>query len=120
MKPLYTDLKTYDVGSGLDADRNRLFDTPTLIESWRTAPYLYDGRAESIDEVLIYFNKNDLHGMTTRFTYKEIYFLSQYVLVFIRRENLQVTTVNRHRMHWRGQSGKRLVRRQSTGFTQQS
>jgi len=29
------------------------FDTPTLIEVWRTAPYLHDGRYESVRQVLI-------------------------------------------------------------------
>jgi len=29
----------------------KLFDTPTLIELWRTAPYLHDGRYYSLDEL---------------------------------------------------------------------
>ncbi|GAI04340.1 unnamed protein product, partial [marine sediment metagenome] len=43
--PLYTDLKKYDIGTGRGTEKNLAFDTPTLIEIWRTAPYLYDGRA---------------------------------------------------------------------------
>ena len=34
-------------------DEGRLFDTPTLIELWRTAPYLYDGRAATMEEALL-------------------------------------------------------------------
>jgi len=41
--PLYTDLKIYDVGSRGEFDRRDDFDTPTLIECWRTAPYMHDG-----------------------------------------------------------------------------
>ena len=38
--PLYTDQALHDVGSKVQYDRRRAFDTPTLIENWRTAPYL--------------------------------------------------------------------------------
>ncbi len=51
--PLYTDLKRYDVGSKAPTDLRSRFDTPTLIEVWRTAPYLHDGRYESVRQVLI-------------------------------------------------------------------
>ena len=39
----YTDMKRHDVGSGLEEYKGFAFDTPTLCEVWRTAPYLYDG-----------------------------------------------------------------------------
>jgi len=51
--PLYTDLKRYDVGSKGPTDLRSRFDTPTLIEVWRTAPYLHDGRYESIRDVIL-------------------------------------------------------------------
>ena len=54
-QPLYSDLKDHDVGVGIGRDKDRRFDTPTLVELWRTAPYLYDGRAEIIKEVLTKF-----------------------------------------------------------------
>ena len=38
--PLHTDLRKYDVGTGKGLDEDRQFDTPTLVEVWRTAPYL--------------------------------------------------------------------------------
>ena len=38
--PLFTDLKTYDVGTGTGNEKDKPFDTPTLVEVWRTAPYL--------------------------------------------------------------------------------
>ncbi|MEI8352287.1 MAG: di-heme oxidoredictase family protein, partial [bacterium] len=48
--PLYTDLKSYDVELGGGEDKGKSFDTPPLVEVWRTAPYLHDGRADTIDE----------------------------------------------------------------------
>lgn len=49
---LYTDMKRHDVGSKDPCDRRRAFDTPTLIEVWRTAPYLHDGRYRTIKELI--------------------------------------------------------------------
>lgn len=43
-EPLYTDLKMHDVGSKRGHDIRTEFDTPTLIECWRTAPYMHDGK----------------------------------------------------------------------------
>ena len=50
--PLYTDLKTHNVGTRDRYDRNERFDTPTLVEVWRTAPYLHDGRCTTIEALL--------------------------------------------------------------------
>ena len=60
--PLYTDLKMHDVGTGLGRDAERHFDTPTLVEMWRTSPYLYDGRSAIMREVLTTHNPDDRHG----------------------------------------------------------
>ena len=51
-EPLYTDLKMHDVGSKGQYDRRADFDTPTLIELWRTAPYMHDGRYTTVKQVL--------------------------------------------------------------------
>jgi hypothetical protein len=40
----------YDVGSGDANNAGRPFDTPSLTEIWRTAPYL-DERAATLQEV---------------------------------------------------------------------
>ncbi len=70
---LYTDLKLHDVGTvgKYDQATNR-FDTPTLIEVWRTAPYLHDGRAATLREVLTTFNSGDQHGTTSHLTPAQI------------------------------------------------
>ena len=51
-EPLYTDLRSHNVGSRGKYDRNDMFDTPTLIECWRTAPYMHDGHWLTIKELL--------------------------------------------------------------------
>jgi YVTN family beta-propeller protein len=51
--PLYTDLKVQKVGTRGAADYVDAFDTPTLVEVWRTAPYLHDGRYATIKELIV-------------------------------------------------------------------
>ena len=50
-KPLYTDRLMHDVGSRGQYDRRTTFDTPTLIECWRTAPYMHDGRHTTLTQL---------------------------------------------------------------------
>lgn len=50
--PYYTDLKQHKIKHADAADGQRIYDTPTLREVWRTAPYLYDGRATTLEEAL--------------------------------------------------------------------
>ena len=77
---LLTDLKQYDVGTGDGLDKDRKFDTPSLIEVWRTAPYLYDGRAATIEEVLSIFNADDKHGTTSNLSLTDFEDLANFVL----------------------------------------
>ncbi len=79
-QPLYTNMSKYDIGTSTEEDDNKEYDTPTLIEVWRTAPYLHDGRASTIKDVLTKFNKNDWHGRTSELTDKEIEDLAVFVL----------------------------------------
>jgi YVTN family beta-propeller protein len=51
--PLYTDLKSHNVGTRGAYEYGERFDTPTLVEAWRTAPYLHDGRYVTIRELLV-------------------------------------------------------------------
>jgi len=48
--PLYTDMQMHDVDSKNPCDHRENFDTPTLIEVWRTAPYFHDGRYTTVRE----------------------------------------------------------------------
>jgi cytochrome c peroxidase len=79
-RPLYTNLQKYDVGTGTGREKNRQFDTPSLVEVWRTAPYLYDGRAATITDVVTTFNRGDKHGHTSDLSQGEIVDLVEYVL----------------------------------------
>jgi len=51
--PRYTDLKPHNVGTRSPHEYMERFDTPTLTEVWRTAPYLHDGRYVTIRELLV-------------------------------------------------------------------
>ena len=59
--PLYTDLKSHNVGSQSPKEHTDRFDTPTLVEVWRTAPYLHDGRYTTVKELLVE-GKHGLRG----------------------------------------------------------
>ena len=78
--PLYTNMGRYDVGTGRQDEAGRPFDTPTLVEVWRTAPYLHDGRAVTIKEVLTQFNQGDKHCRTSDLTDAELADLAEYIL----------------------------------------
>ena len=79
-EPLYTDLKKYNVGTGIDREKNCEFDTPILIEVWRTAPYLYDGHANIMEKVLREYNRRDKHGSTLQLNDHEINDLIEFIL----------------------------------------
>ncbi|WP_277467046.1 c-type cytochrome [Parabacteroides sp. PF5-6] len=72
--PNYTDMKQYYVSWATEGEKEVKMDVPTLIEVWRTAPYLYDGRVYSMREML------DIHGATTDLSTKELDDLTEYVL----------------------------------------
>ena len=77
--PYYGDKKLYKLGLGSDNDRDCEFATPILIEVWRTAPYMYDGRAVSIKDVITTDNKNNTHGNTKDLSKREVEDLAEYV-----------------------------------------
>ncbi len=74
--PYYTDEKKHDIGTPGKSDRTSLWDTPTLIEVWRTAPYLHDGRSASILDML----KEEKHGLKKELSDIELEQLAEYVL----------------------------------------
>jgi cytochrome c peroxidase len=69
----YTDMKSYRIGEAVEFEKG--WDTPTLIEVWRTAPYLFDGRAATMEEVF----KVHKHGINKKITPKETEALAEYV-----------------------------------------
>ena len=77
----HTDLKSHDVGTRGKYDKpTDRFDTPTLVEVWRSGPYLHDGSAVSVREVLTSRNRTNLHGRTADLKPNEIDDLVEYVL----------------------------------------
>lgn len=78
--PLFTNLKAYDVGTKDILDIDGMYYTPTLVELWRTAPYLHDGSAATLRDVLTTKNVGDKHGKTSHLTSKQIDQLEAYML----------------------------------------
>jgi YVTN family beta-propeller protein len=76
-KPAFTDMRQHFVGNGYTAEEE--FDTPTLIETWRTAPYLHNGRAADLTSMFTEHNYADLHGETSSLSPLEVEELSEYV-----------------------------------------
>ncbi len=77
--PLYTDMKMHDVGSRDKYGWMDRFDTPTLIEVWRTAPYLHNGLYPTIKELLVQ-GKHGLGGRLEGLSEQEIDDLVEFVL----------------------------------------
>ncbi len=50
--PLYADGLMHDVASRGEYDKRDTFDTPALVECWRTAPYMHDGKYTTMKELL--------------------------------------------------------------------
>ncbi|MCX7011043.1 MAG: cell surface protein [Candidatus Sumerlaeota bacterium] len=77
--PLYTDRELHDVGTGSFGDPGGAYDTPALVEVWRSAPYLHDGRCATIEEALTTGNPGDRHGRTSHLTPDQIADLAEFV-----------------------------------------
>jgi len=72
--PYYTDMKMHRIGEDIEFEKG--WDTPTLIEVWRTAPYLFNGSAATLEEVFSKYH----HGINPeKVTPKEIEELVEYV-----------------------------------------
>lgn len=78
--PLFTDLEKYDVGTGSDLDGQAPYDTPTLIELWRTGPYLHDGSANTLYDVLIASDPQGKHSPAATCTTNELNDLVHYLM----------------------------------------
>jgi cytochrome c peroxidase len=79
--PYYTDSRLqkpfnlHDVGTGRDDPSERMgtkYDTPTLLGVYRTGPYLHEGKAKTLRDVLTTCNKEDRHGKTSHLSPADI------------------------------------------------
>jgi large repetitive protein len=80
--PLYTDLQVHDVGTA-DGDGEWFgteIDTPTLRFLYDSGPYLHDGSAETLYDVLTVANANDEHGIASHLSEDEIEALVAFML----------------------------------------
>lgn len=71
--PYYTDMKMHRIGEEIEFEKG--WDTPTLREVWRTAPYLFKGRAATMEEVFSVYK----HGIEKKVSKKDIEALTEYV-----------------------------------------
>lgn len=71
--PYYTDMKMHRIGEDVEFEKG--WDTPTLREVWRTAPYLFDGRAATMEEVF----EVHKHGIDKKVSKKDMEALVEYV-----------------------------------------
>ncbi len=77
--PLYTDRKSHDLGLATPSDPYSRFDTPSLRECYRTAPYLHDGRAPVLREIFTRYDPNGVHGQTKGLSNGELDDLAAYL-----------------------------------------
>ncbi len=77
--------KLHDVGTISTTSGKRLngqllgLDVPTLKDVWATAPYLHNGAAKTLEEVLTVYNTNDAHGATSTLSATQIKQLEAYL-----------------------------------------
>lgn len=76
----------HDVGTLTPASGSRLggpldgLDTPSLLGGWNSAPYLHDGSAATLLEVVTTRNPNDRHGVTSMLSTNQAADLVAYLL----------------------------------------
>jgi YVTN family beta-propeller protein len=80
--PLYTDLQQHDVGTGNRPGEwfGPIFDTPTLRFLFDSAPYLHDGSAATLYDVLTTANANNEHGVTSNLSEQQLADLVAFLL----------------------------------------
>jgi YVTN family beta-propeller protein len=77
--PLFTNRKSFDVGSASPTDSITEFDTPHLLNIYNSAPYLHDGKARTLEEIWTVFNADDTHGVTRDMSQKDLNDLIEYL-----------------------------------------
>ena len=78
---LLHDVGTFGPGSGMRLGGELPgIDTPTVLGVWATPPYLHDGSAATLMEVLTTRNPDDAHGKTSHLSEDELADLVEYML----------------------------------------
>ena len=74
--PWFTDQKIHEIGTQGEYDHQNRWDTPTLIEVWRSGPWLHDGRSATMKDLL----SKEKHGLRQELSEVEVDALVEYVL----------------------------------------
>jgi YVTN family beta-propeller protein len=77
--PYFTNRERMSVGTASELDTHDVFDVPHLNNIYESAPYLHDGRAETLEEIWTRFNPNDEHGVTNDMTKDQLNDLIEYL-----------------------------------------
>ncbi len=77
--PYFTSREVEKVGTASPLDTNTEFDVPHLNNIYETAPFLHDGRAETLEEIWTRFNPHDEHGVTNDMTKDQLNDLIEYI-----------------------------------------
>jgi YVTN family beta-propeller protein len=78
--PNFSDFLKHDVGTATDRDNHTEFLTPNLNNIYESAPYLHDGRANTLEELWTVYNDDDLHGVANDMTKDQLNDLIEYLL----------------------------------------
>jgi YVTN family beta-propeller protein len=77
--PLYTDMLQHNIpGAAFSFEIFGSFDTPTLRGIWATAPYMHDGIAQSLEELLT--RTDPVHSVAGNLTEQQLYDLIAFLL----------------------------------------
>ena len=77
--PYFTTKELVATGTATGLDEGKSILVPSLVEVWRTAPYLHDGRAKTIREAVTMHNPGDIRGKTSSLNDRELEDLVNYV-----------------------------------------
>lgn len=77
--PYFTTKEKIVTGTMKGLDEGDALVVPTLIEVWRTGPYMHDGRAATIEEVITKHNPGDKRGKTSNLSKQQLKDLVEYV-----------------------------------------
>ena len=77
--PYFTSRELVRVGTASELDTHDVFDIPHLNNIYESAPYLHDGRADTLEEIWTRFNPNDEHGVTNDMTKDQLNDLIEYL-----------------------------------------
>ena len=79
--PQFTDKRAHDVGSAGPLDNpGDWFQTPSLVELWRTAPYMHDGRYRTVKEIFTQDKHGAIYGSFSRLSDRDIDNMVEFLL----------------------------------------